>query len=87
MPDEISPAVNTTKIDETITIASTGIQRKSELLTAEVRAVVVYMFVLTVCVMSFMRMVINEPLYGLAYLAVGYLFGKVEGKQKNLVKS
>lgn len=43
-----------------------------------VRGVVVTLMVITVCVCSVMKLEVKEPLYSLAFVAIGYYFGQTQ---------
>lgn len=50
-----------------------------------VRAWVTVLIVLTVCIMSFTKSSVEEPLYTLATIVVGFYFGRSTGKQEQII--
>jgi hypothetical protein len=48
----------------------------SRLFSVSVRAWIVVIITFSICAMSLMGKEVVEPLYGLAYIAVGYYFGQ-----------
>lgn len=80
MSDETKPP----QTDDTTTIMQRTFgqvqQARINLNKTELSMAIAFMLMLTVCCMSLMKMTIDEPLYGLAYGAAGFVFGTTVGK-------
>lgn len=50
--------------------------RESHILSVSIRGIIVLMLVGTVCYMGLKALKVEEPLYSLVFLAVGYYFGQ-----------
>lgn len=57
----------------------------SNIAGVSVRAWVTMFIVITVCTMSWASHVIEEPLYTLATIVVGFYFGRSTGKQEQTI--
>lgn len=83
MDDETKPPfgveATTTTTKSTAPISHKG---ESEVFGISVRGLIVMTIVLTVCVMSFVAKKVEEPLYTLASLTVGYYFGQNQSKSQ-----
>ena len=83
MEDETKAPFEETKTTEvkTSNIPASHVN-ESRIFGVTVRGILVTLVVITVCVMSYMAKKVEEPLYTIASLTIGYYFGQNQNKQK-----
>ena len=67
--------------DETNPPFPTSKSKESKLFGCSIRGLIVLLVVTTVCIMSWMARKVEEPLYTLVGLTVGYYFGQNQRNQ------